>query len=81
MGCSKYKYNCKKMETKLQTQIQIQRNTLTVCLEVAKLEGDGFWDVALRLLGRTELLALRGTLMLNKKYHLHQENEEESPKI
>jgi len=46
----------------LATVATYQDVRVAVCLEVAKLQGNGFWDVALRLLGRTELLALRGSL-------------------
>jgi len=46
----------------LATVATYQDVRVAVCFEVSKLQRDGFWDVALRLLGRTELLALRGSL-------------------
>jgi len=46
----------------LATVATYQDVRIAVSLEVSKLQGDGFWDVALRLLGRTELLALWGGL-------------------
>jgi len=46
----------------LSTVATYQDVRVAVCLEVAKLKRDGFWDVTLRLLGRTELLTLGGGL-------------------